>query len=75
MASTAGHAAMLRANIASPRLAPTEKFAASLPTTRPTSSPSFTMRVAVSYNAGHSEFGQFFRNREDYWDLGLSFDF
>ena len=33
------------------------------------------MRVHVGYFGGHSEYGQFHKNREHYWDLGVSFDF
>lgn len=34
-----------------------------------------SMRVFTSYFEGHSPFGQFFRIREHYWSLGISFDF
>lgn len=33
------------------------------------------MRVHVGHFGGRSEYGQFHKNREHYWDLGVSFDF
>ena len=33
------------------------------------------MRAHVGYFGGRSEYGQFHKNREHYWDLGVSFDF
>lgn len=34
-----------------------------------------SMRVFTGYFEGHSPFGQFYREREHYWNLGISFDF
>ena len=33
------------------------------------------LRAHIGYFGGRSEFGQFYKNREHYWDLGVSFDF
>jgi len=33
------------------------------------------LRAHVGYFGGRSEYGQFYKNREHYWDLGVSFDF
>lgn len=33
------------------------------------------LRVHVGYFGGRSEYGQFYKNREHYWDTGVTFDF
>ncbi len=33
------------------------------------------LRFHVGYFGGHSEYGQFYKNREHCWDVGVTFDF